>query len=139
MPIGRYFLPITAIVFGIDHFVYPIIVSKLVPSWIPGSLFWTYFAGIALIAAGVGMILRVQARLASLLLGIMIFLWLILLHIPRAFAEPPSVKGNEWTSVFEALAFSGIAFMLAALPVSSRFSISSFQQSGANPAAYKSA
>ena len=32
--------------------------------------------------------------------------------------------GNEWTSVFEALGFSGVAFILAALPVSNPFSIS---------------
>jgi uncharacterized membrane protein YphA (DoxX/SURF4 family) len=125
MPIGRFFLPITVIVFGIDHFLYTGFVASLVPSWIPGAMFWTYFAGVALIAAGIGMILRIQARLASLLLGIMIFLWFIFLHIPRAIADPHSAKGNEWTSVFEALAFSGIAFILAALPASNPLSISS--------------
>jgi uncharacterized membrane protein len=114
MPIGRFFLPITVILFGIDHFLYTDFVASLVPSWIPGHIFWTYFAGVALIAAGLGMILRIQARLASLMLGIMIFLWFVFLHIPRAIADPHSAKGNEWTSVFEALAFSGIAFILAA-------------------------
>jgi hypothetical protein len=125
MPFGRFFLPITAIVFGIDHFLYRDFVAALVPSWIPGAVFWTYFAGVALIAAGAGMILRIQAQLASLMLGIMIFLWLLFLHIPRAIADPHSAKGNEWTSVFEALAFSGIAFILAALPASNPLSISS--------------
>lgn len=125
MPLGRFFLPITVVVFGIDHFIYADFVATLVPSWIPGTLFWTYFAGIALIAAGLGMILRIQPRMASLLLGIMIFLWFILLHIPRAIADPHTGKGNEWTSVFEALAFSGIAFILAALPASNPMSISS--------------
>ncbi len=128
MPVGRHFLPITVAVFGIDHFLYTDFVASLVPSWIPGALFWTYFAGIALIAAGVGMILGIQARLASLMLGIMIFLWFIILHIPRAIADPHSAKGNEWTSVFEALAFSGIAFMLAALPTSNSLSISALSK-----------
>jgi uncharacterized membrane protein len=118
MPLGRFGLLITVIVFGIDHFLYPAFVATLVPKWIPGAMFWTYFAGVALIAAGTAMILRIQARLASLLLGIMIFLWFVFLHIPRAIADPHSGKGNEWTSVFEALAFSGIAFILAVLPPS---------------------
>jgi uncharacterized membrane protein len=113
MPFGSFFLAITMIVFGIDHFLYIAFVASLVPSWIPGAFFWTYFAGVALIAAGLAMIVGIQARLASLMLGIMIFLWLLLLHIPRAIADPHSLKGNEWTSVFEALAFSGIAFILA--------------------------
>jgi uncharacterized membrane protein YphA (DoxX/SURF4 family) len=124
MPIGRFFLPITTIVFGIEHFVYPAFVATLVPAWIPGHLFWTYFAAVALIAAGLAMIVGIQARLASLLLGIMIFLWLVLLHIPRAIADPHSGRGNEWTSVFEALAFSGIAFILAASTQSKRKSLS---------------
>jgi len=34
------------------------------------------------------------------------------LHIPRAIADPYSVIGNEWTSTFEALAKSGVAFIL---------------------------
>lgn len=62
-------------------------------------------------------ILRIQARLAALLLGVMIFLWLLMLHIPRAIADPSGGKGNEWTSVFKALALSGIAFLLGALPL----------------------
>ena len=118
MPFGRFFLPITAIVFGVGHFLYTGFVATLVPSWIPEALFWTYFAAVALIAAGVAMILAILPRSASLLLGIMIFLWFICLHIPRAIADPHSALGNEWTSVFEALAFSGIAFILAALPAS---------------------
>lgn len=124
MPFGRYFLPITVATFGVTHFLYLEFVQNLVPSWIPGHLFWAYFAGIALIASGLAIIFSFQARLAALLLGIMIFLWVFMLHIPRALADPRSGLGNEWTSVFEALAFSGIAFLMAALPASNRFSIS---------------
>ena len=112
IPLGMYPLAIMVIVFGADHFLYVPFVSSLVPAWIPWHVFWTYFAGTALIAAGVGMIFRVKARLAATLLGAMIFAWVIVLHIPRAVADPYGLIGNEWTSVFEALAFSGIAFIL---------------------------
>jgi uncharacterized membrane protein len=125
MPYGKYFLPITVVVFGIDHFLYTGFVATLVPGWIPGKVFWTYFAGVALIVSGLAMILKIWPRMASLMLGIMIFLWVPLLHIPRAIADPHSGMGNEWTSVFEAIGFSGIAFMLAALPSSNSMAISS--------------
>jgi uncharacterized membrane protein len=121
---GRFFFAIMLIVFGIDHFLYTAFVATLVPAWIPGHSFWTYFAGVALIAGGAGMLVRFTARLASLMVGIMIFLWLLMLHIPRAVADPHTGLGAEWTSVFEALAFSGIAFMLAALPGSNSLPIS---------------
>jgi len=45
----------------------------------------------------------------------MLFLWVIVLHIPRAIANPYVGNGNELTSVFEALAFSGIALGIAVM------------------------
>lgn len=101
------------IVFGIEHFVYTPFVDTLIPDWIPWHRFWTYFGGVALIAAGAAIILKTRARLAANLLGLMIFCWFVLLHLPRGIASTAADNGNEWTSVFEALAFSGIAFVLA--------------------------
>jgi uncharacterized membrane protein YphA (DoxX/SURF4 family) len=112
IPYGMYALAIQVILFGICHFLYISGVATLVPTWVPGHIFWTYFAGTALIASGVGMITGVQARLAATLLGAMIFVWVLVLHIPRAIADPYSDVGNELTSAFEALAKSGVAFIL---------------------------
>jgi hypothetical protein len=114
VPMGRIFFGIMLVVFGIEHFVYPAFVALLVPAWIPGQLFWTYFAGVALIGGGTGIALNIQLRIIANLVGIMLFLWLIMLHIPRAIADPYTDHGNEITSVFEALGFSGIAFLIAA-------------------------
>jgi uncharacterized membrane protein len=113
IPFGRIFFSITMIVFGIDHFLYVKVVAGLVPAWIPGHIFWTYFAGVALIGSGVAVILQIKLKLISMLLGIMIFLWFILLHIPRAIADPTGNMGNEVTSAFQALGFSGIAFLIS--------------------------
>jgi uncharacterized membrane protein len=113
IPLGHFFFSITMIVFGIDHFLYVDFVATLVPSWIPGHVFWTYFAGVALIGAGLGVMFRVRLKEVGILLGIMIFLWVILLHIPRAAVANATDKGNELTSVFEALGFSGAAFVMA--------------------------
>lgn len=106
---------VTVAVFGVDHFLYLDFVAPLVPAWMPGHVFWAYFCGAALVAAGAGMILRIRPRLAAGLLGGMIFTWLLVLHIPRAVADPHGANGNEWTSVFEATSFSGIAFILSRL------------------------
>jgi hypothetical protein len=113
IPFGRVFFSITMIMFGIDHFLYTEYVAPLVPVWIPGHNFWTYFAGVALIGSGVGIIARIKMTLVASLLGIMIFLWFIFLHIPRAIADPYGSRGNEMTSVFQSLGFSGVAFVIA--------------------------
>ena len=113
IPAGKYFFAATMLAFGIDHFLYTNFVVTLVPAYMPGPLFWTYFAGVALILSGLGIMLNVTRRFAAILCGLMIFIWFVMLHIPRAIADPHSGNGNEWTSVFEALAFSGIAFLIA--------------------------
>ncbi|MEP7319449.1 MAG: hypothetical protein ABI921_11935 [Panacibacter sp.] len=113
IPFGSLFFCITMISFGIDHFFYTEFVTTLVPAWFPDHNFWTYFAGVTLIGSGVAIILNIRRKTIAILLGTMIFLWLILLHIPRAVADPFGSQGNEVTSVFEALAFSGIAFLIA--------------------------
>jgi uncharacterized membrane protein YphA (DoxX/SURF4 family) len=116
IPLGKYFFCTTIIVFGVEHFMYKTFVATLVPDWIPGHLFWTYFAGAALILSGLAIVLNIKARQAAFLLGLMIFLWFLILHIPRGIAYPSTDHGNEWTSVFESLGFSGIAFILAGKP-----------------------
>ncbi|HEY6375919.1 MAG TPA: hypothetical protein VIX90_10400 [Edaphobacter sp.] len=115
LPLGRYFFAVMLVIFGIDHFLYPKIVATLVPGWVGAHMFWTYFAAVALIAGGLGIMVKRVAWLASLLVGVMIFLWVLMLHIPRAIADPYTNVGNEWASVFEATAFSGMAFMLVVM------------------------
>ena len=111
--LGRLCLGAWLILGGIQHFLFTDIVARMIPAWIPGHYFWAYFAGIALMAGGAGLILPQSARLAGALAGSMLLLWVILLHIPRALAAADPQRRNEWTAVFEALAFSGIAFVLA--------------------------
>jgi uncharacterized membrane protein len=113
IPAGKYFFAVTMVVFGAMHFVYLDFVTILVPNWIPGHIFWAQLAGIGLMAGGLGIILNIKRHLAAKLLGATIFIWLIVLHIPRAIADPYSGNGNEVVSVFEALAFSGIAFLIS--------------------------
>ena len=110
--IGGFLMAITMVIFGIEHFIYIEFVTMLVPEWMPARTFWSYFCGVALIAAGVGIIIRKKARLAASLLGLMIFLWVIMLHIPRAIATNTA---SEWTNTFIALTFSGGAFILASM------------------------
>jgi uncharacterized membrane protein len=112
--VGRVCLGLFMLLGGVQHFRFVGFVATLVPSWIPGGgPFWVYFAGVALIAGGVGLMIPTTARLAAALSGVMIFLWVIMLHIPRAVTAADAARANETTAVFEALAFSGLAFLLA--------------------------
>jgi len=96
---------------GVQHFVWDRFVATLVPAWIPGPYFWTYFTGVALLPGGLGLLVPATARAAALWSGRMILVWVVVLHIPRALSDLRD--SNETTAVFEALAMSGIAFLLA--------------------------
>ena len=106
------------IICGIAHFKFVDFAQALIPGYIGNNYFWTYFAGVALLAGGVGLILKPTRKWAALLSGIMIFLWFVLLHIPRAVTIPPQTSMpvySEWMGVFESFTFSGILFALAGL------------------------
>lgn len=105
------FLAVFLFVCGLQHFVYADFVTALVPSWIPGRRFWTYLTGAALIAGGIGILVPWISERAATLTAAMVLLWVVLLHIPRAVTGPD--HAGEAAGVFEALAISGIALLVA--------------------------
>jgi uncharacterized membrane protein len=98
------------VVFGIDHLEVPRFIATLIPAWIPARLFWAWFTGFAFIAAGLSIMTRWKLRLGAGLLGLMFFLWVLLVHAPQIAASPHN--GNEWNSGFVALAMCGAAWIL---------------------------
>jgi hypothetical protein len=113
IPPGAFLFSITIVSFSIDHFLYAKEAAGYIPSWIPNHLFWMYFAGLALLGSGITIILKIKTGLFATLLGTMIFIWFICLHVPRAINAPIADLGDELTSAFLALAFSGTAFVIA--------------------------
>jgi hypothetical protein len=113
IPLGAILFSITIISFSIDHFLYANEAVDYVPAWIPYHIFWLYFTGTALLGSGIAIILKIKPGLIATLLGTMIFTWFIILHIPRVIASPVADMGSEITSAMLALAYCGIAFVIA--------------------------
>jgi hypothetical protein len=112
-PYGAVLFAITITSFGIDHLLFAREAADYVPSWVPFHLFWMYFTGVALIGSGLAIILKIRSGLVAAFLGTMIFTWFIILHIPRVIVSPVIYLGSEVTSALIALAYSGIAFVIA--------------------------
>jgi uncharacterized membrane protein len=110
-PLGRVSLAVPIAVFGADHLTSPQTIVKIIPAWMPGKLFWTYFVGVALIAAALSFVFRVGIRLSATLLGIMLFCFVAMIHLPNAIAAPHS--RIAWTIVARDSAFSAGALLLA--------------------------
>ena len=113
IPAGRIFYSLLIILFGCSHFVFTDFVSTMVPKWFGVPLFWTYFAGAALIGAGIAIIFKIWIKPIAFLLAIMLFLFFIFFHVPDAIANPYISNGNEIVRAIVALLFCGIALVIA--------------------------
>jgi uncharacterized membrane protein len=113
VPLGRIFFAILILLFGCSHFVFTDFVATMVPKWAGAPLFWTYFAGIALIGSAIAILFKIWIKLAALLLAIMLFLFFIFFHVPDAIANPYTSHGNEIVRAIIALLFCGIALVIS--------------------------
>jgi uncharacterized membrane protein YphA (DoxX/SURF4 family) len=113
IPCGRIFYSILIILFGCSHFVFTDLVSTMVPKWFGMPLFWTYFAGVALIASGIAIIFKIWIKPIASLLAIMLFLFFIFFHVPDAITNPYKDGGTEIVRAIIALLFCGIALVIA--------------------------
>jgi uncharacterized membrane protein len=104
LTLGPLFFALPMAVFAAQHFTEAKAVATLVPSWIPGHLFWTYFVGTALVAASASMVVRKHARLAAILLAVLLILFVLLLHVPSIMADPKNVIA--WAIALRDVAFS---------------------------------
>jgi hypothetical protein len=98
-------------VFGTEHFAEAQSIMRLVPSFMPWHLFWTYFVGLGLLAASLSIATKIQVRWSGLLFGMMMFLFVAMMDIPGAFAKPGNRFG--WTFLLRELAFGGGGWVLA--------------------------
>jgi len=72
--VGRFFVAIPAVFYGVEHFLHPefapgVPLQEIIPVWVPGREPWAYLAGTVLVAAGVALIVNKKARLAGNLFG----------------------------------------------------------------------
>lgn len=108
--IGRYLYALPFGVFGLFHFMNASQMAGYVPGWIPGGAFWVYLTGAAFLAVCVSIIIEKKTRLACILLGVMLLIFVLTIHLP-------SVIGGEMqpamTNLLKDLALAGGAWFIA--------------------------
>ena len=118
MSLGVTIYALTILSFAIDHYLYARQAVGYVPSWVSHPVFWLYFTGTCLLGSSLAILFRFNRRLFAALLGLMILIWVIILHIPYVIAS--SGSEGEVTSAFLALALCGIAFFISGASLSGR-------------------
>jgi uncharacterized membrane protein len=70
-----------------------------VPAWVPARTFLAYACGVFMLLAGIGLLVKQTAALASKVLLVFLILWLVLLKLPQI-VTAPLVEGS-WLAVGE--------------------------------------
>jgi len=96
-------------IFGLFHFMSAKAMARMVP--IPGGIIWIYITGTAFIAACISILINKKAKLAALLLGIMILIFALSIHLPGAMAG----KQLPMTMLLKDIALAGGAFAFSGI------------------------
>jgi putative oxidoreductase len=79
--LGRFIYAVPFIIFGLFHFMNAGTMAGYISKW-PVAEGLVYISGLALILAGISIFLNIKARLASLLLALLLLIIIIGIHIP---------------------------------------------------------
>lgn len=109
--IARVVYGLSLIFFGSAHFIDVKDTVSLIPKWVPGHLFWTYFTGSAFVAAGLAVLVGFWARLAAALSAVQISLFLFLVWIPMVAAG--SGNSFQWSETILNAALAAGAWVVA--------------------------
>lgn len=109
--LGPVFVAAPLAAFGAEHLAGAQFIIQVVPTWMPGRLFWVYFVGLALVVAAISLVLMKYVRWSATLLGVMFFLFVLMVHLPRVAANPRD--RIAWAVALRDLAFGGGAWALA--------------------------
>jgi uncharacterized membrane protein len=111
LALGPVFEAVALTMFAAEHFLAAQDLKSIVPHWLPWPLFWTYFFGVALLAAAISLIAWLCVRWSAALLTLF-FLIIV------AVVDLPDLRGHIherlfWTLTVRELLFACGAMVLA--------------------------
>lgn len=97
--------------FAAEHFFAAHDLMLIVPRWMPGPLFWTYFVGAAWLAAAISLVAWRQVRWSATLVALLMVIIVVTIDLPNL---PKQVHQRLfWTLILRELAFASGAMVLA--------------------------
>jgi uncharacterized membrane protein len=109
--LGPVFEAVALTIFAAEHFLAARDLMGIVPRWLPGPLFWTYFVGAALLAAAISFIAWRYVRWSASLLALLFLIIVVTIDLPGL---PKNLHERLfWTLTVRETAFAGGAMVLA--------------------------
>ena len=109
--LGPVFAAVALAVFAAEHFLAVRDLMSIVPRWLPGPLFWTYFVGSAWMAAAISFIAWRCVRWSAALVALLFLIIVATVDLPNL---PLHLRERLfWTLTLRESAFAGGAMVLA--------------------------
>lgn len=108
--VGKYMFALPFLAFGAFHLMNA---SDFATNMnVPGGEIMVYFTGISMIAAAVSIFIGKYTKLAMVLLGVMLLLFILIIHVPGMGSEDEMVAQMSMSSMLKDLALAGGAWIL---------------------------
>ncbi len=109
--IGKLIFSLPFVMFGFAHFSNAGAMAGMVPSYLPLPEIWVYLTGLAHILAAVAIVINKKAKLAALLLGVMLILFALMIHFPGF------INGNQsaTTNFLKDFSLGGAALFMSSI------------------------
>jgi uncharacterized membrane protein len=111
LALGAVFEAAPLAVFSMEHFTVPRDLAGAVPKWLPSPMFWVFFVGGALLAAGLSFIAWRCVRSAALLLALLFLIIVATIDLPNLHAGMHD--RFFWILTVREISFAGGAMVLA--------------------------
>ncbi len=106
--IGKYLFAVPFVIFGFLHLINAENMTAMVP--LPGGVLWVYVSGLAMLLAGVAILIGKKDAVATCLLGLLLLAYVLMIHLPNVIATSGSDIVSS-TNLLKDLALSGAAFV----------------------------
>lgn len=113
--IARILFAVPFAIFGAFHFMAGPKMGGMVPSWIPGGVFWVYLTGVAMIVAAVAILLKREARLACYGLAAMLGVFVLTVHLPGLANPDENMMMMAMVALLKDTALAGAALGFAGI------------------------
>lgn len=109
--LGPVFEAVSLAIFSAEHFTAARDLMGIVPHWLPWPLFWTYFFGVALLAAAISFVIWRYVRWSASLLALFFLIIVTVIDLPGLPKGPHS--RFFWILTVRETCFAGGAMVLA--------------------------
>lgn len=111
--VGRILFALPFGIFGINHFLMTDYYLGMLTSFIPLGAYTIILTGIMLIAASISIISKKFVRLSTILLAILLFLFIVTIHIPHLFIDAD--RTIALIALFKDISLMGGSLMIAGI------------------------